>query len=55
MHVHQDVLVEEDSGTDDELEDVLQSFHGLQQLFRQLLSIVHIVLQYFGQLPKKTQ
>lgn len=27
------VLVEEDSGADDELEDVLQGFHGLQQLF----------------------
>lgn len=46
------VLVEEDSGANDELEDILQGFHGLQQLFRQLLSIVHIVLQDFGQLPK---
>lgn len=45
------VLVEEDSGADDELEDVLQGLHGLQQLLCQLLSIVHIVLQDFGQLP----
>lgn len=48
------VLVEEDSGADDKLEDVLQGFHGLQQLFCQLLSIVHIILQDFGQLPKNT-
>lgn len=51
---HQDVLVEEDSGADNKLEDVLQSLHGLQQLFRQLLSVVHVVLQDFGQLPKNT-
>lgn len=49
------VLVEEDSGADDKLEDVLQGFHGLQQLFCQLLSIVHIILQDFGQLPKNTK
>lgn len=51
---HQDVLVEEDSGADNKLEDVLQSLHGLQQLFCQLLSVVHVVLQDFGQLPKNT-
>lgn len=47
------ILVEEDSGADNELEDVFQGFHGLQQLFRQLLCIVHVILQDFGQLPKK--
>lgn len=47
------VLVEEDSGADDKLEDVLQGFHGLQQLLRQLLGVVHIVLEHFGQLPKE--
>lgn len=52
--VYQDILVEEDSGADNELEDVLQSLHGLQQLLRQLLGIVHVVLQNFGQLPTKT-
>lgn len=49
-----DVLVEEDSGADDKLEDVLQRLHGLQQLFCQLLGIVNVVLQDFGQLPKRT-
>lgn len=49
------ILVEEDSGANDELEDVLQGFHGLQQLFRQLLSVVHIVFQDFGQLSRKKQ
>lgn len=47
-----DILVEEDSGADDKLEDVLQSLHGLQQLFCQLLGVVNVVLQDFGQLPK---
>lgn len=45
------VLVKEDSGSDDELEDVFQSFHGLQQLFCQLICIVHVVFQNFCQLP----
>lgn len=53
-HVRWDILVEQNSGADDELEDVLQSLHGLQQLLRQLLSIVHVVLQDFGQLPSNT-
>ncbi len=52
--VHQDILVEEDSRADDKLEDVLQSLHGPQQLLCQLLSIVHVVLQHFGQLPANT-
>lgn len=50
-----DLLVEEDSGADDELEDVFQGLHCLQQLLRQLLSIVHIVLKDFGELPEDTQ
>lgn len=53
-HVLWDLLVEQDSGADDELEDVLQSLHSLQQLLRQLLSVVHVVLQDFGQLPSNT-
>lgn len=52
--MHQDVLVEEDSGADDELEDVLQSLHGPQQLLRQFLSVVNVVLQDFSQLPANT-
>ena len=48
------ILVKEDSGADDKLEDVLQSLHGPQQLLRQLLSVVHVVLQNFGQLPANT-
>lgn len=51
IRVHQDILVEEDPGADNELEDVLQSLQGLQQLVCQLLSVVNIVLQNFGQLP----
>lgn len=54
LRERRDILVEEDSGTDDKLEDVLQSLHGLQQLFRQLFGVVHVVLQDFGQLPKNT-
>lgn len=54
LRVYQDILVEEDPGTDDKLEDVLQSLHGLQQLLCQLLSVVHVVLQDFGQLPANT-
>lgn len=49
------VLVEEDSGANDELEDVLQGFHGLQQLLCQLLSVVHIVFQDFSQLSRNKQ
>lgn len=48
------VPVEEDSGADDELEDVLQRLHGLQQLFRQLFSIIHVVLQDFGKFSGNT-
>lgn len=54
LRERRDILVEEDSGADDKLEDVLQSLHGLQQLFRQLFGVVHVVLQDFGQLPKNT-
>lgn len=49
------VLVEEDPGANDELEDVLQGFHGLQQLLCQLLSVVHVVFQDFGQLSREKQ
>lgn len=49
----QGVPVEEDSGADDELEDVLQSLHGLQKLFRQLFSVIHVVLQDFGEFSEK--
>lgn len=45
------LLVKEDPGAYDELKDVLQSLHSLQQLLRELLCIVHIVLQNLGQLP----
>lgn len=48
------VLVEEDPGADDELEDILQGLHGLQKLLCQPLSIIHIVLQNRGQLPVET-
>lgn len=50
----QDVPVEEDSGADDELEDVLQSLHGLQKLFRQFFSVIHVVLQDFGKFSENT-
>lgn len=52
--MHQDILVKEYSGADNKLEDVLQGLHGLKQLFSQFFSVVHIVLQNFGQLPKST-
>lgn len=48
------LLVKEDSGAHDELEDVFQSLHGSQQLFGQFLCIVHVILQNFGQFPANT-
>lgn len=47
-----DILVEEHPGANNELEDVLEGLHGLQQLLCQLLRILHIVLQNLGQLPR---
>lgn len=49
-----DLPVEEDSGADDELEDVLQSLHGLQKLLGQLFSVIHVVLQDFGKFTENT-
>lgn len=52
--MHLNLLVEEDSGADNELEDVLEGLQGLQQLVGQLLSVLHVILQNFGQLPTHT-
>lgn len=51
----ENVLVEEDPRSHDELEDVLQSLHGFQQLVCQLLCVVHVVLQYLRQFPESTR
>lgn len=54
LFMQQYVLIEEDSGADDEFEDVFQRLHGPEQLFCKLLCIVHVVLQNFGQFPANT-
>ena len=46
-----DLLVKQNPGADNELEDVLQRPHGPQELVCQLVCILHIVLQNLGQFP----